>query len=393
MPRATDWTVPRRCSKDWRRMCRRSARGYPLPTTTAPLHDGSYKLQRLEAAGLKVRRPLAHRDARPLHSTNTRYKSAFPDPNTVAWSRLAASSRAVHHLRHGTFARHRPRRRPEQGITLPGITLVCAIATPRPWRRGCFASVALGIRCPRPQSLWQPNPGDAREIAARLDSANGEGCQPRHHRADRRRGGTVQSRYAVSGIRQLSSRAAHARNMCRGWRPAGRSRRTTRVLIHAGRPYAPKGKALDRARPLAQLPSDDAHVRPRILFPVPYRADCGTSRGTTPRRRPGDLLDPRPRMAETRKVMATRALAYRVLSPSADSPKFLDASNGRVPTAASRTCAWPPRSPRAARLRSRAGSCRAPASSKSRRKRKASIRSSRTPVSSGATPAARCASA
>ena len=177
--------------------------------------------------------------------------------------------------------------------------------------------------------------------------------------------------YAGSGIRQLSieGRLTLCNMSIEGGGRAGMiAPDDTTYEYIAGRPYAPKGEAWDRALAFWRtLPSDDgaAFDREVTLARPRDRADGHLGhqpRGRSPGHRARSPIPRRPPMPHGVMGRPARSPTW-ASSPARRSPRSPStaSSSAHAPTAASRTCAWRRRSPRAARLRSPAGSCRAPA--------------------------------
>ena len=239
------------------------------------IHDGSYfAFLRLKNRGLKLRRPdLSFGTPDHYMPTDTRSKDDVKDPD----SHRMVTSLAVNGAETGVTVFDIGDRRngivhvvgPEQGITLPGITLVCGDSHTS--THGALGCLAFGIGSSEVTHVMATQIALAEEAEddahhhrrrARL-RRHRQGRDPCHHRQDRRRrrhrlcAGVCRQRHpaAVDGgpadaLQHVDRGAAAAPAW---WRP------TTRPSpISPGKPYAPKGADWDKA--LAQwkaLPSDD----------------------------------------------------------------------------------------------------------------------------------------
>ena len=255
---------------------------------------------------------------------------------------------------------------PEQGLTLPGTTLVCGDSHTS--THGGMGALAFGIGASElvhviaTQTMVQRKP--------KLLRASFEGkLEPGVTAKDMilhligELGTAAGTGYAVeyAGLRR-------ARPACRGAahavQPHHRDGRAHRhggarrhdLRIPAGRDYAPKGAMWDRAvahwRTLPSDPDADfdrehtidmAKVAPQITW------------GTSPEHVIAvDRADPRSDEGpETSARPGRRRCSTRVSSPASRSraPRSTGCSSARAPTAASPTCAPPPRSPGAATRR------------------------------------------
>ena len=171
-----------------------------------------------------------------------------------------------------------------------------------------------------------------------------------------------------------------------------------------GRPHAPQGRGLGpRRRGVARAPAptrarrsttrsccDGADIVPHVTWGTnPAQSVPITGRVPDPE----TLRDAAAR--ETRRALARRTWTSRPARRSRRS-RSIASSSAPARTRASRTCAPPPKivaGKHVASTVTRDGGARLGPREARRPRRKASTRSSSTPASSGATPAARCASA
>ena len=238
------------------------------------IHDGSYfAFQRLKNRGLKLRRPdLSFGTPDHYMPTDTRRKEDIVNPN----SKRMVTSLAVNGAETGVTVFDIGDRRngivhvvgPEQGITLPGITLVCGDShTSTHGALGCLA-FGIGqtevIHVMATQCLWQKKPKTMRididgklgfgvsgkdvilAIIAKIGAAGGTGYV---------------FEYAGSGIRALSmeGRLTICNMSIEGGGRAGMiAPDDTTYQYIAGKPYAPKGAEWDKAMVRwTALPTDD----------------------------------------------------------------------------------------------------------------------------------------
>jgi 3-isopropylmalate/(R)-2-methylmalate dehydratase large subunit len=238
------------------------------------IHDGSYfAFQRLKNRGLKLRRPdLSFGTPDHYMPTDTRRKEDITNPN----SKRMVTSLAINGAATGVTVFDIGDRRngivhvvgPEQGITLPGITLVCGDShTSTHGALGCLA-FGIGqtevIHVMATQCLWQKKPKTMRididgklgfgvsgkdvilAIIAKIGAAGGTGYV---------------FEYAGSGIRALSmeGRLTICNMSIEGGGRAGMiAPDDTTYQYIAGRPYAPKGTEWDKAMARWKaLPTDD----------------------------------------------------------------------------------------------------------------------------------------
>jgi 3-isopropylmalate/(R)-2-methylmalate dehydratase large subunit len=299
------------------------------------IHDGSYNaFKRLEAAGMKIRRP-DRAFATPDHymPTNTRDKAAIVDPNhrrmVVGLTENAAATGVtifdIGDSRQGIVHVVGP----EQGITLPGITLVCGDSHTS--THGALGCLAFGVGSSEvthvmaTQTLWQRKP---KAMRVNIDGALGFGITGKDvilaiiARIGAGGGTGHVLEYAGSGIRQLSieGRLTLCNMSIEGGGRAGMiAPDDTTYEYIAGRPYAPKGEAWDRALAFWRtLPSDDRATFDReVTLSGPEIAPMVTW-GTSPEdAAPVTESIPDPALAAdaARRDGQARALAYMGLEP------------------------------------------------------------------------------
>ncbi|MGE0768310.1 MAG: 3-isopropylmalate dehydratase large subunit [Hyphomicrobiaceae bacterium] len=238
------------------------------------IHDGSYfAFQRLKNRGLELRRPdLSFGTPDHYMPTDTRRKEDISNPD----SKRMVTSLAVNGAETGVTVFDIGDRRngivhvvgPEQGITLPGITLVCGDSHTS--THGAMGCLAFGIgqsevmHVMATQCVWQKKPRTMRvdidgelgfgvsgkdvilAIIAKIGAAGGTG-----HVLE----------YAGSGIRALSMEARLT--ICNmsiegGGRAGMIAPDDTTFQYITGKPYAPKGRDWDAAMTRWRaLPTDD----------------------------------------------------------------------------------------------------------------------------------------
>jgi len=238
------------------------------------IHDGSNQAFRLlEERGLKLRRP-DRTFGTPDHyvPTSSRDPSTITDPDARDMVAAIERNAREHHVT--VFGIRDPRQGiihvvgPEQGLTQPGLTMVCGDSHTS--THGALGALAFGIGASEvahvmaTQSLWQRRPRTMRitvdgrlapgvfakdiilAIIARIGAAGGVG-----HAIE----------YAGSAIRGLSVEGRLT--VCNmsieaGARAGMIAPDETTYRFLAGRPYAPKGAAWDAAMAYWRgLPSDD----------------------------------------------------------------------------------------------------------------------------------------
>ena len=257
------------------------------------------------------------------------------------------------------------------------------------------------------QCLWQRKPKSMRiTVDGTLASAHHrQGHHPRHHRQDRRRrrGRPCDRICRQRDPRPVDGRPPHAlQHVDRGRRPRrhGRARRH-HLPLSEGQAVRAQGRRTGTRRWPSGRPCRPTTARRSTREVTLNAAEIApmVTWGTQPR---GRAVDQRPRARSRLRAQSGQAGEHeagaRIHGPQARHAdgrhrRRQASSSAPAPTAASRICAPPRRSPRAARPRSRRGSWRAPAWSRSRPRPRASTRSSARPASTGASRAARCASA
>ncbi|MDX2156823.1 MAG: 3-isopropylmalate dehydratase large subunit [Hyphomicrobiaceae bacterium] len=299
------------------------------------IHDGSAPaFSRLKARGLKVRRPdLTFGTPDHYMPTDTRDVSSIRDPN----ARRMVTSIGVNARETGVTVFDIGDMRqgivhvmgPEQGITLPGITLVCGDSHTA--THGALGCLAFGIGSSEvthvmaTQCLWQKKPKAMRvtvdgrlgfgvtgkdvilAIIAKIGAAGGTGYV---------------LEYAGSGIRQLSmeGRLTLCNMSIEGGGRAGMvAPDDTTFQYLAGKPYAPKGEAWDKAMSRWKaLPTDDgASFDHEVTLAGPDIAPMVTY-GTSPEdAAPVTAVVPDPASAPdaAKRDGLARALQYMGLKP------------------------------------------------------------------------------
>ncbi len=238
------------------------------------LHDGSYfAFERLKQLGLKVRRPdLSFGTPDHYIPTNTRDPSTIPDANrrrmVTALGRNGQESGItvfdVDDKRQGIVHIIGP----EQGITLPGLTLVCGDSHTS--THGALGCLAFGVGSSEvthvlaTQSLWQKKP---RAMRVTIDGRLGFGVTGKDvilaiiARIGAAGGSGHVLEYAGSGVRQLSieGRLTLCNMSIEGGGRAGMVAPDDKTFEYlADRPYAPQGAAWDQALTFWKtLPTDD----------------------------------------------------------------------------------------------------------------------------------------
>ncbi|MEZ5817474.1 MAG: 3-isopropylmalate dehydratase large subunit [Hyphomicrobiaceae bacterium] len=241
------------------------------------IHDGSYfAFQRLKNRGLKLRRPdLSFGTPDHYMPTDTRRKEDITNPD----SKRMVTGLAVNGAETGVTVFDIGDRRngivhvvgPEQGITLPGITLVCGDSHTS--THGALGCLAFGIgqsevmHVMATQCVWQKKPKTMRididgelgfgvtgkdvilAIIAKIGAAGGTG-----HVLE----------YAGSGIRALSmeGRLTICNMSIEGGGRAGMIAPDDKTFQYiAGKPYAPKGADWDKAMARWKALPSDASAR------------------------------------------------------------------------------------------------------------------------------------
>ncbi len=238
------------------------------------IHDGSlFAFERLRQNGIKLRRPdLSFATPDHYMPTNTRDPDKITDPikkrMITGLTKNAAETGVtifdVHDKRQGIVHVMGP----EQGVTLPGITLVCGDSHTS--THGALGCLAFGIGSSEvthvmaTQSLWQKKPKSMRIM---IDGALGYGITGKDvilaiiAKIGAAGGTGYVLEYAGSGISQLSveGRLTLCNMSIEGGGRAGMIAPDDKTFQYiAGRPYAPKGAAWDKALTAWKLlPSDD----------------------------------------------------------------------------------------------------------------------------------------
>jgi 3-isopropylmalate/(R)-2-methylmalate dehydratase large subunit len=298
---------------------------------------------------------------------------------------------------------------PEQGATLPGMTVVCGDSHTS--THGAFGCLAHGIGTSEVEHVLATQTLLAKKSKAMLVQV--DGALPAGVTAKDivlavigkigTAGGTGYAiEFGGSTIRSLSMEGRMT--VCNmaieaGARAGMVAVDDTTIDYVKGRPFSPAGPQWEQAVPTGAR-----------CTPIRARNSTWSSPSTrrrSARRSPGA---PRPRWSprstaacpiptgkgcRARDAME-KALVYMALKPNTRSKTSASTRSSSVPAPirASRTCAPPPPSCAAASARRTSSwrwSCRVPASSRNRPSAKASTRSSRPPASNGASRAARCA--
>jgi len=297
------------------------------------IHDGSFHaFTALKAAGRSVRRPDAA-FATPDHYVPTRGRDDIRDPELRDKVETLASNARANRI--AIFPVGDDRQGivhvigPEQGITQPGVTLVCGDSHTS--THGAFGALAFGIGASEvahvlaTQSLWQARARTMRvSVAGRLR----EGV----HSKDiilaliakiGAFGGTGYSlEYTGGAIRALSMEARMT--VCNmsieaGARSGLIAPDETTYEYLAGRPHAPRGPDWERA--LAQwrrLPSDEGASFDREVALDAATLEPMATWGTSPEHGApinGVVPDPAREPDATRRSSMERALGYMGLAP------------------------------------------------------------------------------
>jgi len=298
-------------------------------------HDGSFNgFRRLRELGLPVKRP-QQTFATPDHytPTHTADLDGLADPKARDIVRAIDRNAADFGI---TLFPWGDRRQgiahvvgPEQGITLPGLTLVCGDSHTS--THGALGCIAFGIGASEvahvlaTQTLWQRRP---RTMRITVDGALGPGVTAKdailaiiHHIGAA--GGTGYAiEYAGSAIRGLSMEGRLT--LCNMTIEAGSrfgivapDERTYAYL--QGRPYAPSGRKWERALAFWQsLPGDpDARFDREVELDGPAIAPMVTW-GNSPQDAvpiTGTIPDPGEEPDSDRREAVARALEYMGLEP------------------------------------------------------------------------------
>ena len=238
------------------------------------IHDGSYfSFLRLKQRGLKLRRPdLSFATPDHYMPTDTRNKEDVKEPNAY---RMVSSVLPNCKETGVTIFDVGDKRNgivhvvgPEQGITLPGITLVCGDShTSTHGALGCLA-FGIGqsevIHVMATQTVWQKKP---KTMRVTIDGTLGKGVTGKDvilaiiGKISAAGGTGYVLEYAGSGIRSLSMEGRLS--LCNmsieaGGRAGMVAPDDTTFQYLSGRPYAPKGADWDAALAAwRKLPTDD----------------------------------------------------------------------------------------------------------------------------------------
>ena len=299
------------------------------------IHDGSYfAFQRLKSRGLKLRRPdLSFATPDHYMPTNTRNKADIKDPN----AHRMVTSVAVNGRETGITVFDVGDRRngivhvvgPEQGLTVPGITLVCGDShTSTHGALGCLA-FGIGqsevIHVMATQTLWQKKP---KAMRITIDGRLGAGVTGKDvilaiiGKIGAAGGTGYVIEYAGSAIRELSieGRLTLCNMSIEAGGRAGMVAPDDKTYEYlAGRPYAPAGAAWDAA--LArwrELPTDpgaqfdrEVSLDGRDIAPM-------VTYGTSPEDVvpvTGAVPDPAAAPDAVKREALARSLAYMGLQP------------------------------------------------------------------------------
>ena len=226
------------------------------------LHEGSHHaFAKLEERGAPVAEP-ALTFAVADHYAPTRGRGApIADPKIARMVRLLSDNSARHGIQ--LFGLDDPRQGivhvvgPEQGLTLPGLSVVCGDSHTS--THGAFGALAFGIGATEvahvlaTQTLWQARP---KAMRIRVEGALPPGTGPKDIAlhwiallgADGGRGYAIE--YAGSTVRGLSmeGRLTLCNLSIEGGARCGMVAPDATTLAYLkGRPYAPSGEAWDRA--------------------------------------------------------------------------------------------------------------------------------------------------
>ncbi len=225
------------------------------------LHDGSFHaFAALRAQGRAVRRPQAC-FATPDHYVPTRGREHIADPELREKVEGLAGNAAAHRI--ALFALGDERQGiahvvgPEQGITQPGLTIVCGDSHTS--THGAFGALAFGIGASEvvhalaTQTLWQSKAGTLR---ASVEGRLGAGAYAKDvalaliSKIGARGGSGHAIEYAGSAIRSLSMEGRMT--LCNmtieaGARSGMVAPDETTYEYLAGRPWAPRGEDWERA--------------------------------------------------------------------------------------------------------------------------------------------------
>ncbi|MEZ5852887.1 MAG: 3-isopropylmalate dehydratase large subunit [Hyphomicrobiaceae bacterium] len=299
------------------------------------IHDGSYfAFERLKQRGLAFRRPdLSFGTPDHYMPTDTRDKAAIKDPN----GRRMVTALSINGRETGVTVFDIGDARngivhvvgPEQGITLPGVTLVCGDSHTS--THGALGCLAFGVgqsevmHVMATQTLWQKKP---KTMRINIDGALGNGITGKDiilaiiAKLGAAGGTGYVYEYAGSGIRQLSmeGRLTLCNMSIEGGARAGMVAPDDKTFAYlAGRPYAPKGAEWDKALAAWKaLPShDNATFDREVTLSGPDIAPMVTY-GTSPEdAAPVSGVVPNPDSAAdgVKREALARSLAYMGLTP------------------------------------------------------------------------------
>ncbi|MGH6816065.1 MAG: aconitase family protein, partial [Hyphomicrobiaceae bacterium] len=218
---------------------------------------------------------------------------------------------------------------PEQGLTLPGLVIVCGDSHTS--THGAFGAIAFGIGASEvahvlaTQTLWQKKP---KTMRLRVDGALAPGCTAKDIAltwiarlgADAGRGHAIE--YAGSAVCSLSmeGRLTLCNLSIEGGARCGLvAPDETTFAYLAGRPYAPKGAVLARAiDDWRQLPSDADAIFAKDITLDAHEIAPAVTWGTSPEHAlPIDAAAPNPNtMTDPHKAEEARAaLDYMGIAP------------------------------------------------------------------------------
>lgn len=299
------------------------------------IHDGSYfAFQRLKSRGLKLRRPdLSFGTPDHYMPTDTRNKEDVKNPESYKM----VTGLAVHGRETGVTVFDIGDRRngivhvvgPEQGLTLPGMTLVCGDSHTS--THGAVGCLAFGIgqsevtHVMATQSLWQKKP---KTMRITIDGPLGKGINGKDvilaiiAKIGAAGGTGYVLEYAGSGIRGMSmeSRLTICNMSIEGGGRAGMvAPDDATYQFLAGKPYAPKGADWDRQLAFWKtLPTDDGATFDReVTLSGPDIAPMVTY-GTSPEDAVpvnGVVPDPSTAADLTKREALARSLTYMGLKP------------------------------------------------------------------------------
>ena len=299
------------------------------------IHDGSFfAFQRLKARGQKLRRPdLSFGTPDHYMPTDTRRKEDVKNPE----SHKMVTGLAINGAETGVTVFDIGDRRngivhvvgPEQGLTLPGMTLVCGDSHTS--THGALGCLAFGIgqsevtHVMATHTLWQKKP---QTLRVNIDGTLGAGINGNDvilaiiAKIGAAGGTGYVLEYAGSAIRQMSieSRLTLCNMSIEGGGRAGMVAPDDKTYDYlAGKPYAPKGAAWDKALSFwKSLPSDDgARFDREITLSAPDIAPMVTY-GTSPEDAlpvTGSVPDPSTAADATKREALARSLAYMGLTP------------------------------------------------------------------------------